>query len=424
MTDGQRKPRVLYIVYWGAAEPLGQSLVLPAIKKLASFGAQISLVTFEKPDDLRSEVMDTIRASLIERGVRWIPLRYHKRPKVPATGFDFIHGVTRSIIAALAERPDIIHARTFIGGLIGRALAPMVGARLIYHNEGFYPDEQVDAGVWKAGSTPHRIAKRLEVNLYSRAAAVIALSNRAKSVIEDIPAVRRNNTPVVKVPSCVDLNLFNTDGLFNSDLPKPAAEKDVLRFVHSGSIGGRYMFDQVARFVSLASKEMGKLHLRVLTPADPIMVSSILSASGLADRDWSIDRVAREAMPGELRRQDVGLNFLQQGLSEHGCSPTKIGEYWAAGLPVICTPNVSDTDEVIKRERVGVIVGEHSDEGYRRALEELRELLLDPELGRRCRKAAENHYALGPACERQFALYQELGLRRFGAFRRTASITR
>lgn len=402
MNDEQGNPRVLYIAYWGAAEPLGQSLVLPAVKKLADYGAKLTLVTFEKPGDLRGEAVPQIRASLIEHEVRWIPLQYHKRPKVPATGFDFVHGVTRSILAALAERPDIIHSRTFIGGLMGRALARVIGARLIYHNEGFYPDEQVDAGVWRAGSAQHRIAKRLEEKLYSRADAIIALSDRAKAVIEEIPAVRRKGTTVIKVPSCVDLDQFKGERRVYD------ASNDALRFVYSGSIGGRYLFDRAVRFVRIASELFGGIHLRVLTPADPRMVGSVLSASGLPKQSWSIDRVGREDMPAELLRQDVGLNFLHQGLSEHGCSPTKIGEYWAAGLPVVCTANVSDTDEIIRRERVGVIVDKHSDDGYGRGVEELRELLLDADLSLRCRKAAENHYALGPACERQFALYQEL----------------
>jgi hypothetical protein len=75
---------------------------------------------------------------------------------------------------------------------------------------------------------------------------------------------------------------------------------------------------------------------------------------------------------------------------------------------VVTTPNIGDTEEVIERQRVGVIVRAHSDDDYRRAARELRALLDDPELPRRCRHAAESHYALDPACERQMALYREI----------------
>ena len=83
------------------------------------------------------------------------------------------------------------------------------------------------------------------------------------------------------------------------------------------------------------------------------------------------------------------------------------------GLPVVTTPNVSDTDEIIRRERVGVIVKGHTDGDYRRAARQLRSLLADGDLAIRCRRAAETHYALPPACERQFQLYKELASNRF-----------
>jgi glycosyltransferase involved in cell wall biosynthesis len=397
------RPRVLYVVYWGAAEPLGQSLVLPSVKRLAGLGVDLSLVTFEKPRDLEREgLIRDIRDSLAELGIRWIPLRYHKRPKMPATAFDLAHGCARSIANRLMMSPDIIHARTFIGGLMGLVLAPLLGARLIFHNEGFYPDEQVDAGVWRAGSVPHRIAGELERIMYARADGIIVMSNRAKEAIESMPAVRHRGTPVVVVPSCVDLDHFK--GTRCSKL----ARQNGLRLVYIGSVGGRYILDRIARFTAIASEMLGDVRLRVLTRAEPGLVASMLESGRLKRALWSLDCVSRERMPEELAGQDAGLFFLTRGLSEHGCSPTKIGEYWAMGLPVVTTPNVSDTDAIIRRDRVGVIVNGHSDTAYRDAVGELQLLLNDSLVANRCRRAAESHYGLAPACERQVNLYHQV----------------
>jgi hypothetical protein len=134
----------------------------------------------------------------------------------------------------------------------------------------------------------------------------------------------------------------------------------------------------------------------------------MLADGGLTNEDWKLNAVPYVEMPSYLTEHQAGLFFLTEGISEYGCSPTKIGEYWAVGLPVVTTPNVSDTDEIIRRERVGVIIKEHNKESYLQAFGELQKLLQDPELAVRCRQAAENHYALTPACERQFALYRQL----------------
>jgi glycosyltransferase involved in cell wall biosynthesis len=395
-------PRVLYIVYWGAAEPLGQSLVLPAVKRLAALGARITLVTFEKPLDLaRPEQIAAIASSLKAHGIRWILLHYHQRPKVPATAYDVALGVARGIAASAGTGFDIVHARTFIGGLAGFALAPLVGAKFLYHNEGFYPDEQVDGGVWTSGSLPHRVAKSLERTMYERADALIVLSQRAQAEVEQIDRVQRRATPIAVVPSCVDVDQFT-----RSVRARP--DRDGLRLVYIGSIGLRYRLDMAARFAKAAMREFGSVQLEVLTQSDHSMVKSILAESGLDASEWTLEKVSHAEMPRRLARAHAGLFFLIDGLSEHGCSPTKIGEYWSSGMPVVTTPNAGDSSDIARRERVGVVVEGDTEEAYARAAKELRALLDDHELGARCRRAAEEHYALGPACDRQMALYREV----------------
>jgi hypothetical protein len=75
---------------------------------------------------------------------------------------------------------------------------------------------------------------------------------------------------------------------------------------------------------------------------------------------------------------------------------------------VIATAGLGDVDDILRAERVGVIVADHSDDAYRGALGELRALLRDPGLAARCRAAAERHYGLDDACSRQLAVYRGL----------------
>jgi glycosyltransferase involved in cell wall biosynthesis len=392
--------KVLYIVYWGAAEPLGQSLVLPAIKKLAGMGVRLTLVTFEKPADLVNQpLFAEIRSSLESLGVQWIPLRYHQQPKV---ALDFLQGLLRAFVIGLRLRPDIVHARTFVAGLIGLFLAPILRAKLIFHNEGFFPDEQVDGGVWKQDSVIHRTFKFLEQQMYARSDGIIALSPRAKRVIENFHHVARNNTPVIVVPSCVDLQHFQPANSASAGI------ENELRLVYVGSVGRRHLMDKIGRFVAVAAQEIGNVHLRVLSQTEKSVVTSMLEASGLSESNWSYASVPHAEIPAQLRHQHAGLLFYPQGLSEHGGSPTKVGEYWASGLPVITTPNVSDTHEIIRREKVGIVIMNHTDGAYQQAARELLQLLRDGDLSSRCRRAAETYYGLHPACEKQIDLYRNL----------------
>jgi len=297
-----------------------------------------------------------------------------------------------------------VHARTFVGGLVGLPLSRLTGARLIYHNEGFYPDEMVDGGFWQEGSPQHRTARSLEGRLYSRADAIFSLSHRGKEVIESLEVVRTKGTPVEVVPSCVDLDHF---------APRdPVAERDgSLRLVYVGSVGGRYLVDRIARFARVAREAAPDTRLEIITAAEPALVRSALSAGDLPDDAWASKFVPHDRLPDELTAHDAGFCFHFHGLSAAGGSSTKVGEYWAMGLPVIATPGLGDVDGIVARERVGVVVKEHSDDAYRAALDELRALLRDPALRDRCRSAAERHYGLEEACRRQVAVYEELAAR-------------
>ena len=395
-------PRVLYVVYWGALEPLGRTLVLPAVARLAAAGVDLTLVTFDKPADWVEPAVAEVRAELARANVSWIPLRYHKRPKIPATAFDLAAGVLCGWTAGRGKRFDVVHARTFAGGLIGLALAPLVGAKLVYHNEGFYPDEQVDGGVWRAGSLPHRVARALERRLYDHADGIIAMSRRSRDAISAAPAVRARATPVVVVPSCVDVERF----------PSPPARVrragDRLRLVYVGSVGARYRLDAVARFAAVASRRAAGVELRVCTREDASRVADILTGAGLPPSAFSIAAVAPSAIPAELASRDAGLLFYAPGSSAYGGSPTKIGEYWAAGLPIVASANAGDVDEIVARERVGVIVDGIDDRAYTAALDRLLPLLEEPGLAARCRAAAERHYGLESACLEQAGLYRRL----------------
>jgi glycosyltransferase involved in cell wall biosynthesis len=385
---------VLYVVYWGALEPLGRALVLPAVTRLASLGAELTLVTYDKPADLeRAAEVDEVRRMLHDAAVRWVPLRYHKQPRIPATLFDAAYGVARG---AASGRADVVHARTFIGGLTGLPLARVKRAKLIYHNEGFYPDEQVDGGFWEEGSRPHRIAKSLERRLYGSADAIFSLSEKGREIIGALDEVAARGTPIEVVPSSVDLDHFVAPGNTERNADAP-------RLVYMGSVGGRYLVDRIGRFAAVAGAR-----LEILTPADTALVASELGKGGLPHEAWSSRFVPYEQLPGALAAYDAGVCFHTHTLSAAGGSSTKVGQYWAVGLPVIATAGLGDVDDIVRRERVGVVVGDHSDSAYEAAVDELRSLLRDPELAARCRAAAERHYGLDDACRRQLAIYERL----------------
>jgi hypothetical protein len=136
---------------------------------------------------------------------------------------------------------------------------------------------------------------------------------------------------------------------------------------------------------------------------------------------WSLDFKPHTELAEPVAAHHAGLFFLAPGISAQVCSPTKIGEYWASGLPVVTTPGVGDVDAVVRRDRVGVIVESDTDEACRQAARELRGLQEDPDLAVRCRRAAEETYSLDRGVETQLQLYRRLIEERLRRGRRSST---
>src|SRR2546423_14961765 len=107
--------RVLYISYDGALEPLGQSQVVAYLCELARRDADVTLLSYEKPADLTDEArIVSLRRRLDAHGVRWVALRYHKRPTLAATLVDVGIGLVRSLTLVRRHRITIVHARSYV----------------------------------------------------------------------------------------------------------------------------------------------------------------------------------------------------------------------------------------------------------------------------------------------------------------------
>jgi glycosyltransferase involved in cell wall biosynthesis len=116
--------------------------------------------------------------------------------------------------------------------------------------------------------------------------------------------------------------------------------------------------------------------------------------SAISDEDFFIGRATPKEIPRYLKAADVGLSFIKPCYSKLSSSPTKIAEYLASGLPVICNAGIGDLDEQIETDKVGVMIREFNPEAYTEALHAIAELKDDEKLAERCRESARRRFDL------------------------------
>lgn len=411
--------RTLYLCYFGLREPLVQTQVLPYLRKLAEAGVGVSLLTFEprlaeswKPAELEAE-----RARLGAEGIRWHHRAYHKRPSLPATLYDV--GVGARLAARLVRRgeADVLHARGHVAALMAALAKRRAGGRLLFDIRGFMPEEYTDAGVWPEGGYLYRGVKSVERFLFASADAFVVLTEKAREIL--FPGrtdADSRGRPVEVIPCCVDFGRFRAaDEAPREELRRELGLEGRRVVVYVGSFGGWYMTDETARFMALAYKQDPKTFALVLTQTPPEAIAARLGELGVPEDSFRVGRVPPAEVPRYLKASDIAVSFIRACYSKLSSSPTKIAEYLAAGLPVVCNAGVGDVDEVIEGDRVGVVLKDFDDESFLRALEAVEALRREGGLAERARASAERRFDIervGGAKYRR--LYARLGARAGG----------
>ncbi|HWS56713.1 MAG TPA: glycosyltransferase [Pyrinomonadaceae bacterium] len=389
-------PSTLYICYFGLREPLVQTQVLPYLRQLAAGGIRVFLLTFE-PQLKRKwgeEAMRAERERLAAQGVEWRALAYHKSPSLPATVYDIAAGALAASRLVREHDIDVVHGRSHVAAAVAAAVKRLTGRPFIFDIRGFLPEEYVDAGVWPEGGRLYRVAKRVERRLLDAADGFVVLTEKARDILfpgHAAPGAR----PVEVIPCCVDMSRFRAAaGVSREEVRRELGVEGRRVVVYVGALGGWYLTEETAELLAAAHAEDAKTFSLVLTQSPPEMIAGPLRARGVKDSDFLVRKVAPPEVPRYLKAADLAVSFIKPCYSKLSSSPTKLAEYLAAGLPVVCNAGIGDVDAVVESERVGVIVRELGRESYGRALSAVEELRREGGLEERCRDAAARRFDL------------------------------
>ncbi|MBW1903712.1 MAG: glycosyltransferase [Deltaproteobacteria bacterium] len=392
----------VYITYWSLLDPLCQSQSLPYLHSLTRQGYRVGLITFEQPRwRMSPEDRKAKRSELASRGIEWHPVSYHKRPPVFSTLYDIGVGSLVAAIVARRSRATFIHGRASVPSAIAAVAAKLAGTRLFIDADGPLSQEYLDAGVWSERSLGHRLTAWGERRSMELADVVAVLTDHRKREVAPWLA----ETPIYVLPCAVDLTRFRPMPEHRQVLRNELGLKGTV-FVYAGKPGGWYATEEMVAFVAAAREVFDPLTLLVLTGEDPAVFAELCER---AEVPFVSRAVPPNEMPAYLSSSDVGLCFLHPFPSKLSCSPIKLGEYLACGLPVVSTSGCGDYDHLIPTESLGIVVSSTEREAYPQAAKELECLLADPDIRDRCRDAASRSVGLREVVAPRYAeIYQRL----------------
>ena len=376
----------LYICYFGIREPLVQTQVLPYLRQLAEAGIKVHLLTFEPRlrEDWSANELASQREQLVTESINWFCLPYHKSPTLPATLYDIRAGARFAVQLARREGIEVLHARAHVPMAMALWARKFVSVKLIFDIRGLMAEEYRDAGIWTERSLAFRLVKALERAGIRRADQIVVLTERLREWL--VSSRLKNVNQIEVIPCCVDTERFERQDSAGKD--GELSQGDRFEVIYAGSLIGLYLVEELGRFFQAIKRKRPDAFLRILSVSPPEQGTAALSRAGLSETDFDIRKVSPSDVPAYLRHARLGVSFRKPAFAQLAASPTKIPEYLAAGLPVVCNAGIGDMDELVQREQVGVVLRHFDDDAYQKAADEALLIAQGPDIREHCRRVA------------------------------------
>lgn len=390
----------LYLTRNGLLEPLGHSQVFSYLRGLSQ-EHRITLITYEKDDDWAdTQRVAKLRAECERLGILWLPQRFRPQPKVIAPALSMVRMVWLVAREVRRQRVRLIHARSYIPAAVALVVSRLTGVPFIFDMRALWPDELITAGRLRRGSMLHKAMVASERACLRHAGGVVSLTHAAAEHLRRVYPEDLAGQTVAVIPTCADLDRF-----------VPASQPPSQHVI--GCLGtvlsGWFRLDWLSAFLAVAAKRDPELRFELTTRDDPAKVRAAIGGDADLQSRLRIAPSASERVHEVLQGQMASVMFYAGGeISELGRSPTRMAEILGCGLPVVANEGVGDVAQIIREHHVGVLVSGSSQQEMAVAWDELEQLLADPDLAGRCRRAAEAVFSLETGTAAYSALYAKV----------------
>jgi glycosyltransferase involved in cell wall biosynthesis len=352
--------RICYLTFDGLNEGVGQSQIVPLVKKLALLGHKVTIISFEKDNSLG--VIKDLEVS----NINWLTFPFGRQ------GFK---GIPKRIFLMAKNLPkaDVYHSRSDLPvlALALRRRKPFLwDARSLWYEQKLIIESRPRSGIFFA------LARKLEKYAASHASAINVLAEPLLQVIDQ----RNGGLPKLQsvIPTTVDLEKFAKRE------PRNASKMVLL----SGTLNNFYDIETTRAILSAFHQKGFKIEwARGAESSRKDLEDSLLITSVLK----------HEEMPSKIAECSLGLAICRTDCSEvlKGVMPTKVAEFLSVGRPVIVSQGMGDLDNLIRNSNTGIVITEEM--SINEIVENTLNLLKDPELSTRCRELAENHFSMEEA---------------------------
>jgi hypothetical protein len=387
----------LYVSYDGLLDPLGQSQVLPYVRRLRAAGHEFTILSCEK--NRPAAEVEALERDLSAQGIAWrrLPFKHGAGGFLLrlATGARWIRKLVREV------GPDIVHLRGFVPALMNALCRH--GRPHIYDFRSFAVEEWAECGKISGRSLAYRIFRRLDHRAVSTAAGLVVLEEPAAELLRRTYRLR-TGVPLQIIRTSTDVTRYP-----RREAPLPGGGAERLRFVCLGGARFPYRPDLALRLVRGLQARGIAASIHFVNEGDHEPLARAVTAAGVAPEQVKIFAAKHAEVPQLLGNYDCGLFFCETSPWRRVCSPTKLGEYLGAGLPVIALPGIDVIDRyAVTTPCVTTIDAAELTCGLdETTAARVSAFIRSADVARQCQELARRDFDLSIAGDRYVALYED-----------------
>ena len=335
---------ILYLSNDGIFDHIGESQILPYLKKNSSF-YKFHLLTFEKKNNLKK--LKHKLNELNNFNIKWQPLTYHFG--LIGQIYDFLRLFFFVMVFSIFQKNLLIHCRGYIPAFICFLISHIFKIRYLFDLRDFWADEGIEIKKFKL---IYKFFKFLEGKIINRSEHTVCLTDSAKKYvinkyIKKYDRISSNNITVI--PCGTDFNLFNPSlvksmqiNLIKNRLK--IKKKKIL--LYYGSVGKNYILSRYFYFFRTINIHNNWIFLFIVNN-DLTQLEHKLLSYGFTRNQFKILNIKRKNLPKYIKLADLSIFFYRKGMRSLGCSPTKLADLFSMNVPIITDANLGDMSKIV-----------------------------------------------------------------------------
>ncbi len=378
---------ILVVTYWSYKSALIKTYTLPYIELIRDklpAGSRIFLMTLTPESETTAQEYEENKQALKDKQIHLLNFTY--KPFGLGMGIKLTGILVYLIHFMIREKISVIHAWCTPGGAIGYILSRITGRPLVLDSFEPHAESMLETNTWKKNSLAYRLLFKLEKLQLRRASDVICAAPGMIAYSQETYGITKKRYFVK--PACVDLGLFNPKNVLPVAIPELGTDSVVC--VYAGKFGDIYLSGEVFDFFATARAFWGdRFKVLLLTNQKEEEIRACCDKAGLPFETVIKKFVAHHEVPSYMALGSFGICPVKPVPTKKYCTPIKNGEYWAMGLPVVITKDISIDSAMIEEQGIGYVLKELNGQEYLKAVKAIDLLLQDHQLPGKIRAVAE-----------------------------------